>query len=520
MATPTPSTTGDADDATLAPPSAPPASRLIDVGDRVIYSPNQERGIAVVTELSMVDDTARIMFFGVGGIDNAPVSDLQLAPPPTPTSPMMDLIVPPNSKEPEKMPVDELMEALYAIGDRPELREVLTNAKAWRVNRKFEDESYNHRHLAGLLRYCRDKLMLGFGIEITPSVITIAEVERVALADDSVVAEALHAAGVDLGRYELITDDDGSIAFVSFLTVACSRSRLGMVKKAISWGAYCEDSVIASAYTLPKNAENSSEMLALLVDECGLDVNFDIKMSDNEDIKRFFEGAGFIPLLNRAVLTKEIELAKVLLDRGAIVDYVKGWVYIGSDLDYSPLKTAVLMCCAPSIQSNERQGYLEVIDLLLRRGASMRMKETADHVTASNINNILMLPVMGETYGDCCMSLAVLAKLLHVGKPDTSVVEEALQFHNNLCNPISARILSDYLLGKPVCCDVCEKLTSANGSKLMLCPCRTIAYCSRECQLKGWKEHKLVCGDKLGADGKTEALVKKREHRKKKGGGK
>jgi hypothetical protein len=38
----------------------------------------------------------------------------------------------------------------------------------------------------------------------------------------------------------------------------------------------------------------------------------------------------------------------------------------------------------------------------------------------------------------------------------------------------------------------------------------------KECQGKAWKEHKKVCG--LKADGTTEALVKKREHRTKKGG--
>jgi hypothetical protein len=42
-------------------------------------------------------------------------------------------------------------------------------------------------------------------------------------------------------------------------------------------------------------------------------------------------------------------------------------------------------------------------------------------------------------------------------------------------------------------------------------------YCGKECQGKAWKEHKKVCG--LKADGTTEALVRKREHRMKKKGG-
>jgi hypothetical protein len=80
----------------------------------------------------------------------------------------------------------------------------------------------------------------------------------------------------------------------------------------------------------------------------------------------------------------------------------------------------------------------------------------------------------------------------------------------------STMILSDYVRGKPICCDVCEKRTCANGKPLKLCACRTISYCGKECQGKARNEHKLVCG--LKADGTTEVLVKKRDRRKKKGG--
>jgi hypothetical protein len=43
-----------------------------------------------------------------------------------------------------------------------------------------------------------------------------------------------------------------------------------------------------------------------------------------------------------------------------------------------------------------------------------------------------------------------------------------------------------------------------------MCPCRNVAYCSRECQLKHWKEHKVLCTGPLNERGESEAMVKKR----------
>jgi hypothetical protein len=43
-----------------------------------------------------------------------------------------------------------------------------------------------------------------------------------------------------------------------------------------------------------------------------------------------------------------------------------------------------------------------------------------------------------------------------------------------------------------------------------MCPCRTVAYCSRECQLKHWKKHKVLCTGPLNEKGESEAMVKKR----------
>jgi hypothetical protein len=155
-----------------------------------------------------------------------------------------------------------------------------------------------------------------------------------------------------------------------------------------------------------------------------------------------------------------------------------------------------------------------MLDLLLRHGATMRTKASETRGESAR-NNILSYSVLMNPSLDSRANLAALVKLLHVGKPDASVVEETIQLvTSESIYPVSNRILSDYLRGKPICCDVCEKRTRADGKPLKLCACRTISYCGKECQGRAWKEHKTVCG--LKADGSTEALVKKREHRTKK----
>jgi hypothetical protein len=43
-----------------------------------------------------------------------------------------------------------------------------------------------------------------------------------------------------------------------------------------------------------------------------------------------------------------------------------------------------------------------------------------------------------------------------------------------------------------------------------MCPCRTIAYCSKECQTKHWREHRVLCTGPLNERGESEAMVKGR----------
>jgi hypothetical protein len=45
-----------------------------------------------------------------------------------------------------------------------------------------------------------------------------------------------------------------------------------------------------------------------------------------------------------------------------------------------------------------------------------------------------------------------------------------------------------------------------------MCPCRTIAYCSRDCQVKNWKnKHTDECQGALNDKGESEAMVKERK---------
>ncbi len=53
-------------------------------------------------------------------------------------------------------------------------------------------------------------------------------------------------------------------------------------------------------------------------------------------------------------------------------------------------------------------------------------------------------------------------------------------------------------------CQVCEK-GKADGIRLFLCnDCRSVTYCSRECQTDAWKTHKVVCKELNAGDAKQD----------------
>ena len=100
---------------------------------------------------------------------------------------------------------------------------------------------------------------------------------------------------------------------------------------------------------------------------------------------------------------------------------------------------------------------------------------------------------------------------LHLGKPDSNIVRDKFNLaHPSYRDPTITNITKHYLQGRPFCCEVCEALTAKERDKLLMCPCRTVAYCSQECQLKHWREHKVQCGGPLNEKGESEAMVKGR----------
>jgi hypothetical protein len=105
----------------------------------------------------------------------------------------------------------------------------------------------------------------------------------------------------------------------------------------------------------------------------------------------------------------------------------------------------------------------------------------------------------------------MFATFLHLGKPNSDVVRDKFDsVPPSYRDPIIMNITKHYLQGRPFCCYVCEALTAKERDKLLMCPCRNVAYCSRECQLKHWREHKVLCTGPLNERGESEAMVKKR----------
>jgi hypothetical protein len=119
----------------------------------------------------------------------------------------------------------------------------------------------------------------------------------------------------------------------------------------------------------------------------------------------------------------------------------------------------------------------------------------------------------------------MFATFLHLGKPDSDVVRDKFDYEKlrypSYSDPTITNITKHYLQGRPFCCFVCEALTAKERDKLHMCPCRTVAYCSRDCQVKHWREHRVQCTGPLNERGESEAMVNKRSKTGKgtKGGG-
>ena len=100
------------------------------------------------------------------------------------------------------------------------------------------------------------------------------------------------------------------------------------------------------------------------------------------------------------------------------------------------------------------------------------------------------------------VAIKMYATFLHLGKPDSDVVRDKFDsFAPSFRDHTITNITKQYLQGRPFCCYVCEALTAKERDTLQMCPCLNVAYCSRECQLKHWREHKVLCTGPLNERG-------------------
>ncbi|GMI30286.1 hypothetical protein TrCOL_g5530 [Triparma columacea] len=188
-----------------------------------------------------------------------------------------------------------------------------------------------------------------------------------------------------------------------------------------------------------------------------------------------------------------IDQAIALLDHGANVNKTK--VFPGGNVA-SPL-ISTLSC-----------GAHDILRLFLTRGA---IPSTDDVLYCFGI---CLNACKGEHRSlSRDGAIKMFVTFLHLGKPDSDVVRDKFNVHSHdpsYRDPTITNITKHYLQGRPFCCFVCEALTAKERDKLLMCPCRTVAYCSRECQVKHWREHKVQCTGPLNERGESEAMVKKR----------
>jgi hypothetical protein len=195
--------------------------------------------------------------------------------------------------------------------------------------------------------------------------------------------------------------------------------------------------------------------------------------------------------LVRAAERGHIDQAIALLDHGANVNKA---VVMPSGAVLSPLTCT--LCC----------GAHDICRLLFARGAIPTTNEVL------YVFHICLRACKGENPRlSRDVAIKMFTTFLHLGKPDSDVVRDKFDsIHLSHRDPTIANITKHYLQGRPFCCEVCEALTAKERDKLLMCPCRNVAYCSKECQVKHWREHRVQCTGPLNERGESEAMVKKR----------
>jgi hypothetical protein len=290
-----------------------------------------------------------------------------------------------------------------------------------------------------------------------------------------------HGPEVLLGGSEQIIDEGYEVA--SVLTFATRHDNVEMVKLILEAGFNNKNAMYAAADMSMRNTDNSTILRLLL--EHGLDPNMDLRV---EGLVVDFSNN----LLVFATAVGHIDQAVALLDHGANVNKII--VYPDGDVA-SPLTNAFGF------------GAHDICRLFLTRGA----------IPTTNDVFLVLKYCLKACKGEQTFSRDVAIKMfttfLHLGKPDSDVVRDKFNsVHPSYRDPTITNITKHYLQGRPFCCFVCEALTAkeVGRDKLLMCPCRNVAYCSRECQLKHWKKHKVLCTGPLNERGESEAMVKKR----------
>jgi hypothetical protein len=269
------------------------------------------------------------------------------------------------------------------------------------------------------------------------------------------------------------------------LTVASEYQNVEMVKLILEAGFDNKEAMHLAADVSIKNSDNSTILRVLL--EHGLDPNMDLR----------FEGLaeGNSNLLVSATERGHIDNAIALLDHGANVNKT---VVMPSGNILTPLAYTLF------------NGEHDICRLFFARGAIP---------TTTDVFHVFMHCLQACIGDHPNLSRDVAMKMfttfLHLGKPDSDVVQDKFNYFKDLRggyyrDPTIANITKHYLQGRPFCCFICEALTAKSRDKLHMCPCRNVAYCSRSCQLKHWREHKVQCTGPLNERGESEAMVKGR----------
>jgi hypothetical protein len=270
----------------------------------------------------------------------------------------------------------------------------------------------------------------------------------------------------------------------SVLLLASSDENVEMVKLTLEAGFDNKDVMYMAASASVRNSDNSTILRLLL--EHGLDPNMDLRV---EGFQRVQVGESSNLLMTTAV--GHIDHAITLLDHGANVN-----------------KT-VVTCdreVASPLTCTFNFGAHGIFRLFLTRGA----------IPTTNDVDIVFRWCLHACKGEHHnlsrdVAIKMFVTFLHLGKPNSDVVRDKFNLAPpSYRDPTIANITKHYLQGRPFCCEVCEALTAKERDKLHMCPCRTVAYCSQECQMKHWKKHKVQCGGPLNEKGESEAMVKGR----------